>query len=127
MVSRRERIAEHHRRRFRRLVDRAVRRLPPEVWRYLDNVAILAADVPTPEQRAVSGLGPDDDLLGLYEGVPMTERGSYSMALPDRITLFRLALESRFRDDSTLEEEIRRTLIHEIAHHWGFEEGQLPF
>jgi predicted Zn-dependent protease with MMP-like domain len=123
----RERIAEHHRRRFDRLLRRALRRLPPTIWQYLDNVGILTADAPTAQQRAVAGTGPDDDLLGLYEGVPIPHRTSYTMVLPDRITLFRRALEARFRDDDALEEEIRRTLIHEIAHHRGFEEGELPF
>lgn len=123
----REQIEERHRRRFGRLVQRAVKRLPPSVWNHLENVAILLADTPTSEQRAAANLAPDEDLFGLYEGVPLPQRQSYSLVLPDRITLFRGALEARFRADDDLEEEIRRTIIHEIAHHWGFEEGQLPF
>lgn len=123
----RERIEEHHRRRFERLLGRALRRLPPRIWSFLDNVAIMTADAPTSEQRGVSGLGAEEELFGLYEGIPLPQRLTYNLVLPDRITIFRRALEARYHDDDALEEEIRRTLIHEIAHHWGFDEGQLPF
>jgi predicted Zn-dependent protease with MMP-like domain len=122
------RIDDHHRRRFERLVRVAMRRLPRGLGRFLDNVAILTADAPTPEQRATAGIGPDESLLGLYEGIPVTQRStSYSMVIPDRITLFRRAIEAACQTDAELVEEIRKTIIHEVAHHCGFEEEQLPF
>ncbi len=111
------------RQRFARLVDRAVRRLPPEVWCYLENVAILIADEPTPEQRAAAG---GRDLFGLYEGVPRPQRdGQYTMVLPDRITLFRRPLEAACRSERELLLEIQRTIVHEIAHHVGLSEEEI--
>jgi predicted Zn-dependent protease with MMP-like domain len=106
----------------------ALRRLPPGLGRFLDNVAILTEDYPTPDQRASAGIGPDESLLGLYEGIPVTQRSaSYSMVIPDRITLFRRAIEATCQTDAELVEEIRKTIVHEVAHHCGFEEEQLPF
>jgi predicted Zn-dependent protease with MMP-like domain len=121
-------LAERHRRRFERLIGSAMRKLPPEFAHYLDGVAILVADEPSPEQRASLGLADDDVLFGLYEGTPETHRSSsFGMALPDRVTLFRRAFEESGDSEAATIEEIRRTIIHEVAHHWGFEEDQLKF
>jgi len=121
-------LAERHRRRFERLVGAAMRKLPPEFARYLDDVAILVADEPSPEQRTSLGLTAEDVLFGLYEGTPETHRSSsFGMALPDRVTLFRRAFEESCDSEAATIEEIRRTIIHEVAHHWGFEEDQLTF
>jgi predicted Zn-dependent protease with MMP-like domain len=123
-----EDLAERHRRRFERLVGAAMRRLPPAFKRYADEVAILIADSPSPEQRASLRLAADDLLFGLYEGTPVTQRSSaYGMVLPDRITLFRRAFEQSCDTETAMIEEIRRTIIHEVAHHWGFEEDQLKY
>ena len=69
----------------------------------------------------------DPDLLGLYTGIPLTERGSdYAAVLPDRIEIYRLPLEEEFGDDpSVLEEEIRVTVLHELAHHFGIDDDRL--
>ncbi len=124
----RARVEEHHRRRFDRLVRAAMRRLPPGFERFLDNVAILIEDEPTPEQRAASGLGPEETLFGLYEGTPRRSRGLVeSPMLPDRITIFRRPIERSCQSEAEIVEEIRRTIVHEVAHHLGFEEDQLPF
>jgi predicted Zn-dependent protease with MMP-like domain len=109
---------------FDQLVERALDGLPPELAKLLDNVAIGVEDWPDPEPQPDSG-GPDDTLYGLYEGVPLTERGdSYYGVLPDRITIFRGPLERDFRADE-LEEQVRITVVHEIAHYFGFGEERL--
>ena len=109
---------------FYQLVERALDGLPPELSELLDNVAIVVEDWPGRETQSASG-GPDDALYGLYEGVPLTERGdSYYGVLPDRITIFRGPLERDFRADE-LEEQVRITVVHEIAHYFGFGEERL--
>jgi predicted Zn-dependent protease with MMP-like domain len=108
------------------LVGIALRHLPADFARYLDNVAILVADVPSPDQDAASGLAEDEILFGLYEGVPRTQRSAaYGAVLPDRITLFRHAFEAACVGEAATIEEIRRTIIHEVGHHVGFGEDRL--
>jgi predicted Zn-dependent protease with MMP-like domain len=101
---------------FEEHVRAALDSLPPELARGLVNVAVVIEDE-----------HPDDpDLFGLYEGIPLTERGSGGYAeLPDRITIFRLPLEDSFPDPKVLEEEIRITVLHELAHFFGIEEDRL--
>lgn len=104
---------------FDALISRAMDELPQKYIRGLDNVVIIMADNPTPEQLgradAHGGL-----LLGLYEGVPLTQRGSgWSGMLPDKITLFKHPLLYVSRGSGELFEQIKRTLWHEIAHYYG--------
>jgi predicted Zn-dependent protease with MMP-like domain len=109
---------------FYELVERAVEGLPPELSRLLDNVAIVVDDWPDYSTPLVSG-GPGETLYGLYEGVPLTERGAgYYGVLPDKITIFRGPLERDFAKDE-LEEQVRITVVHEIAHYFGFDEERL--
>ena len=109
---------------FYELVERALEGLPPELSRLLDNVAIVVDDWPEYSTPLVSG-EPEDTLYGLYEGVPLTERGAgYFGVLPDKVTIFRGPLERDFAKDE-LEEQVRITVVHEIAHYFGFEEEQL--
>jgi|SRR5215210_2603406 len=109
---------------FYELVERAVDRLPPELSRLLENVAIVVDDWPDYSTPLVSG-GPGETLYGLYEGVPLTERGAgYYGVLPDKITIFRGPLERDFTKDE-LEEQVRITVVHEIAHYFGFGEERL--
>ena len=90
--------------------------LPPELARALENVAVVVEDE-NPE---------DPDLFGLYHGVPLPERGSqYAGHLPDRISIYRLPLEEEFDDPAELEEEIRITVLHELAHYFGIDEDRL--
>jgi len=102
--------------RFERLVEDALEGLAPDVQRLLANVAIVVEDEPP------SG---SHDLYGLYEGVPATEWGADWAAVPNKITLFRLPLEEDFPDSSELTYEVRRTVLHELAHHAGFDEDRL--
>jgi predicted Zn-dependent protease with MMP-like domain len=111
--------------RFERLVDRAVASIPAPFSAALDEVVILVEDDPTPEQLEENGLEPDDSLYGLYEGVPRTEWGADWAIAPNRITLFRRPLEEDFETPRELEREVRRTVIHELAHHLGIDDDRL--
>ena len=109
---------------FDKLVERALEGLPPELSRLLDNVAIVVDDWPGYSTPLVAG-GPEETLYGLYEGVPLTERGAgYYGFLPDKITIFRGPLERDFATGD-LEEQVRITVVHEIAHYFGFDEERL--
>jgi predicted Zn-dependent protease with MMP-like domain len=109
---------------FYELVEQALDGLPPELSGLLDNVAIVVEDWPERSKRSAAD-GWDDALYGLYEGVPLTERGdAYYGVLPDRITIFRGPLERDFKADE-LEEQVRITVVHEIAHFFGFDEERL--
>ncbi len=104
---------------FDALITRAMDELPQEYIKGLKNVAIVMADEPTDEQRQKMHLG-NGLLLGLYEGVPLTQRGSgWSGMLPDKITLFKHEIMSAVGDESELFEQIKRTLWHEMAHYYG--------
>jgi len=111
--------------RFERLVEAALDGLPPEILRLLENVAIVVDDEPSPEQLGDEGLDEDETLYGLYEGVPATAWAADWAALPNKITLFRLPLEADFPDTGSLAREVRRTVIHELAHHAGFDDARL--
>ena len=101
--------------RFERLVGEALDELPDALWERLDNVAVVVEDE-----------HPDEpDLLGLYEGTPLTERWEYAGALPDRITVYRLPLCRHSADVDELVEEIRITVVHELAHHTGIDDAAL--
>jgi len=111
---------------FEQLVDQAVSGLPAEFAERLDNVAILVEDYPSGRQRSRSRLGPRSTLLGLYEGVPLTARGTdYGMVLPDRITIFQKPIESICRNDAEVVKTVRRVVLHEIAHHFGISDARL--
>lgn len=115
------------RERFEELVAEALDGLPDEIMAVLDNVSIVVADTPTPDQLRAAGLvGRPELLLGLYEGIPLTERTSaYTLVLPDKITLFQRALEAHCPDESTLRQEVQATVIHELAHHFGISDQRL--
>jgi predicted Zn-dependent protease with MMP-like domain len=105
-------------------VERALEGLPPELSALLENVAIVVDEWPDYSTPLVAD-EPEDTLYGLYEGVPLTERGwGYSGVLPDKITIFRGPLERDFEPDE-LEEQVRITVVHEIAHYFGFDEDRL--
>lgn len=106
---------------FEAIVESAVEGMPPELLGLIENVVILVEDWPESTESLAYG----GTLYGLYEGIPLTNRGSgYHGALPDRITIFRGPLERDFPMEE-LEDQVRVTVIHEIAHHFGFDDGQL--
>lgn len=103
-------------RRFERLVADALDSLPDEIADLLDNVVVVVEDEPD-----------EPGLLGLYDGVPQTERWDYGAGpvLPDRIVLYRLALCEVCADEDELAEEIAVTVVHELAHHVGIDDDAL--
>ena len=107
---------------FEDLVEQAIYELPDWAHRLLANVAIVIEDEPTREQLAE---GDVDSLYGLYEGVPATEYGADWAQVANKISLFRLALEEDFADPDELKEEVRRTVLHELAHHAGIDDTRL--
>jgi len=110
---------------FERLVHEALGTVPEQFSRYLENVDVTVEDWPLPDQLAGHLVDEDDLLLGLYEGVPLTERADYIMVLPDRITLFQKSIESICETDDEIVEEVRTTVVHEIAHHFGIDDERL--
>ena len=110
---------------FEGAVERAIDRLPAVLRPLLDDVAIVVEDEPSLEQLRTSGLDRDDTLYGLYEGTPPTEYAADWVQWPNKITLFRFPLEDDFPDPDDLEEEVRVTIVHELAHHAGFDERRL--
>jgi predicted Zn-dependent protease with MMP-like domain len=110
---------------FAELVEDAVATIPMPYAAALEEVAIVIADEPTPDQLRVNDVPDDDVLYGLYEGVPRTEWGADWVAIPNRITLFRLPLEADFPDPDDLADEVWVTVIHELAHHLGIDDDRL--
>lgn len=109
---------------FETLVDQAIEQLPAEFREALDNVAIMIQDWPTHEQ--LGHTKDHSELLGLYQGVPQTERGyHYNMAMPDTITLFKRPIERQCSNDDQVRQAVIDTLQHEIAHHFGTDEATL--
>jgi len=115
----------HHHVGFERLVERALAGIPSPFRDALAEVAIVIDDLPSRDQLAENELDVDDTLYGLYEGVPRTEYGADWVAAPNRITLFRLPLEEDFPDPDDLADEVRITVIHELAHHLGIDDDRL--
>jgi predicted Zn-dependent protease with MMP-like domain len=113
-----------HHDRFDRVVDRAVASIPEPFRSALDEIALVIADEPTPEQLRENEMGPDETLYGLYEGVPLDEWGGDWVPVPTRILLFRLPLEEDYPDPLDLADEVRITILHELAHHLGIEDEE---
>lgn len=102
---------------FDLLVSEALDDIPAELSRLIDNCVIMVEEFPPPDVP---------DLLGLYEGVPLTERGeSYAGALPDRILIFRAPILAICGNRDEVVEEVRITVVHEIAHHFGIDDDRL--
>jgi len=101
--------------RFEEMVVEALDRMPPELGRLMSNVAVTVEHRPGPR-----------GLLGLYEGVPLTSRTTgYGGVLPDRITIYRQAICAICRTREEVAEQVRKTVIHEIAHHFGIDDARL--
>ena len=113
-------------RRFEQLVERALDSLPEELQSVLDNVVIFIEDQPSPKTLRDMDVPRGDTLLGLYDGVPQTERTSqYGLVPPDRITLFQRPIEESCNTEEEIPEQIRRTVLHEVAHHFGIDEERM--
>jgi predicted Zn-dependent protease with MMP-like domain len=109
-------VVDVSRRRFEELVGDALDQVPEQLTRLMDNVVVLV------EERDPG----EPDLLGLYEGVALTERGhDYGGMLPDRITLYRQAILSICETEEDVVDEVAITVVHEIAHHFGIDDARL--
>ena len=105
------------RERFEELVTAAMDAVPSELTDLVDNCVVMVEDDPPAD---------DPDLLGVYDGTPLTERDAgYTMRLPDRITIFRNPLLDLCADEDELVSEVRITVVHEIAHHFGIDDARL--
>ena len=110
-------MIEMSRARFEELVADALDTVPPELAALIDNCVVLVED---------DAPADDPDLLGLYDGTPLTERGSdYLMALPDRITIYRNPTLDMCESEDEVIEEVGITVVHEIAHHFGIDDDRL--
>jgi predicted Zn-dependent protease with MMP-like domain len=111
---------------FDLLITRAMDELPQQYITGLENVVIVQADEPTEDQIRKMKLNNHHVLLGLYEGIPLTQRGNgYSFVLPDKITLFKRPILAVVRNEMELFEQIKRTLWHEIAHYYGLDHDRM--
>ena len=109
-----------NRREFEELVDRSLDQLPDWVLAALENVIVVVEDSPS------TAHDPEEGILGVYEGVSLHDRGlDYTMALPDRIIIFRRPHLALGLEEAALEQEIRTTVLHEIAHHLGIDDERL--
>ena len=119
----RQRARRH---RFRALVRQALDELPMSVQTMLDNVVIVVEDEPTAAQRQETQASGESELFGLYQGIPLSQRTSgYSLVTPDRITVYQGPIERAFQSRREMQQQVRVTVLHELAHHLGFEEDQL--
>jgi predicted Zn-dependent protease with MMP-like domain len=111
---------------FGELVERALEELPPRFAEFLSEVPVEVRDRPTPAQMQKVGLGNNALLLGLYQGRPLTQRSvEDSGRLPDVIYIFQQPIEWVSRDETQLVEQVRKTVLHEIGHHFGMTEDDL--
>jgi predicted Zn-dependent protease with MMP-like domain len=110
---------------FEQLVLDVIENLPAQFARYLTNVDILVEPHCTAQHRAELELEPDDVVYGYYEGVPITERVAGELVPPDVIVIFQDSLEADFPDPAELRAEVRRTVLHELAHMFGISDDRL--
>ena len=114
------------RKEFDAAVQAALEEIPEEFRAAISNVAIVVESWPDPQEMADMYGDPNETVYGLYRGAPLTERGAdYGNALPDMIVLYQKPLEQDFPDTDDLIREIQITIVHEIAHHFGFGEETL--
>ncbi len=115
------------RERFEEIVGEALDSIPDDLWAVIDNVAVLVEEWPNRDQLESVGLRYPGQLLGLYEGVPLTVRSqSYGLVAPDRITIFRRPIYRYCPpDEAAIRAQIRRTVLHEVAHHFGISDQRL--
>jgi predicted Zn-dependent protease with MMP-like domain len=111
---------------FERLVEEALRDIPRRFRRAMQNVAVVVEDEPSPELLAEMGIGPEDTLLGLYQGIPLPERSwGYGNALPDRISIYQRPIEEEYETEEDIRNCVAETVIHEFGHYFGMSEEQI--
>ena len=111
---------------FEQFINQSMDELPQEYIRNMKNVVVTFDNDPSLEQRQKQQLRRDQTLFGLYEGVPLTKRGAgYNLVLPDKITIFKGPITRSSSDIAGLKQQIKHTLWHEIAHHYGLDHDRI--
>ena len=107
---------------FEKIVKEGIKAVPKRFLEKLENIDIVIEDEPNSYQLGKLKTRKNFLILGLYEGVPKTKRGSYGMVLPDKITIFKKPIEKNAQTEKEIKEIVKNTVWHEIAHHFGFSE-----
>ena len=110
---------------FEKYLAEAIDNVPEPYGSRLENIAFILEDEPTPEQRVQQRLAPYQTLLGLYEGIPLPNRGGRTKLLPDKITIFKNPLMAASRDPAHLKQNIGHTVWHEVAHYFGLDHQKI--
>ena len=111
---------------FEEMINNGISRLPKLYQENLNNVGFVIADEPTPEQREELKLRCNETLFGLYQGIPLTKRGTgYNLVLPDKITIFKLPIVAVSYSLDDIAEHVRHTVWHEVAHYYGLNHDQI--
>ncbi len=111
---------------FEKLVAQAVESLPPRFLEHLQNVDVVVESTPTLEELRLAGVAPGGTLLGLYQGIPQTQRGTwYGSVLPDRIVIYQNPIESVAGTRREIRRQVQITIMHEVGHHFGLREEEL--
>jgi predicted Zn-dependent protease with MMP-like domain len=111
---------------FATIIGAAMDNLPERFAARMDNVAVVYEDDPSPQQRKELALRGNQTLFGLYQGIPLPQRGiAYNMVLPDKITIFKNPLLAASYDEADLRDKVRHTLWHEVAHHFGLDHTRI--
>jgi predicted Zn-dependent protease with MMP-like domain len=115
---------------FEALVEQALDGLPEEFAELLENVVVVVEEEPHPEDLEaleMDPMDPEDELFGLYVGVPLSERGTSYLALPDRVEIYRGPILRACANRREVIREVRDTVIHELGHHFGLDEDDMPY
>jgi predicted Zn-dependent protease with MMP-like domain len=112
---------------FEKLVAEALDGLPRDFAEALENVAVVVEEEPDPKVLVEMGMDPDEELLGLYLGVPITERDSHYQALPDRVAIYRGPVLRCCGSRREVVREVRDTVVHELGHYFGLEDEEMPY
>lgn len=110
---------------FEQMVSDGIDAIPPLYQKYLQNVAFIIEDFPSPKQRQELGLVHDQTLFGLYEGVPLPSRSGATKLLPDKITIFKNPILAVSSSVDGAKEQVRHTIWHEVAHYYGLDHGRI--
>jgi len=119
------RIKTMNKDKFEQLVREGIEAIPKRFLEKLDNVDVVIEDEPSPEQIKKLRLRKEAKLFGLYQGVPQTKRRYYTWVMPDKITVFQKPIESVCSTDGQIKEQVKNTVWHEIAHHFGMDEERV--
>ena len=112
---------------FERLVEEALDGLPEQFAAMLENIAVVVEEEPGPGVLEELGMDPEEELLGLYLGVPITERDTHYQALPDRVAIYRGPVLRCCGSRREVVKEVRDTVVHELGHYFGLDDEEMPY